>query len=237
VRESKGVIEVSEAVDLSPSTTHRIIRALVKMNYLAQDEDNKKYKIGMKLFSLAGQIMQNNTLGAMARPYLMELSDQVGETVHFCVIENFKTYLIERVVSKKNLTHTSNLGFKDDPHLSSFGKVLLANMELNKIDEYIEKANFVKLTENTIIDKDTLRKELEKVREQGYAVDHEEIEEGLFCIAAPIFNSEGKVAAAMSVSGPAFRVAAEFDRNLQSVQEAAKKISKAIGWKLLDLER
>lgn len=236
-KEGIGVIEISEAVELPASTTHRILTSLVDLNYLVQDRISKKYTPGRVLFSISGKLVRENSLAELGRPFLMDLSDKTGETVHFCVLEDNKTYLVDKVRSNKNLTHTSNMSFRDEPYITSFGKVLLANMSDDKIDEYIANTALLRRTPNTITDRDVLRAEFKKIRDQGYAIDNEEAEEGLFCIAAPINDSKGKVSAAISISGPAFRIKDDFDKNLKSVLQVADEMSKAIGWKLSNKER
>lgn len=232
-----GVIEASEFVDLPPSTTHRILTALVKQSYLSQDKVNKKYYPGKMLFAISGKLVRDNSLATLGRPFLVDLSDETGETVHFCILEDYKTYLIDKVRSNKNLTHTSNMGFKDEPYLTSFGKVLLANMSDEQIEKYIETSTFIRRTPNTIIDKSELKKELRSIKREGYAVDNEEAEEGLYCIATPVYDSNGSVAAAISISGPTFRVKEDFDKNLECLKKASKNMSAALGWKFLNKYR
>lgn len=232
-----GVIEISEAVELPASTTHRILTSLAGLNYVTQDRISKKYTPGRVLFAISGKLVRENSLAELGRPFLMELSDKTGETVHFCVLEDYKTYLVDKVRSNKNLTHTSNMSFRDEPYITSFGKVLLANMSNDKIEEYLSSTPLTKRTENTITDSKELRAEFEKIRNQGFAVDNEEAEEGLFCIAAPLHDLKGQVSAAISISGPAFRIKDDFDTNLKYVLEVSREMSKAIGWKLSNKER
>jgi DNA-binding IclR family transcriptional regulator len=236
-RDGIGVIEISEAVELPASTTHRILSSLVDLNYLVQDRISKKYTPGRVLFSISGKLVRENSLAELGRPFLMDLSDKTGETVHFCVLEDNKTYLVDKVRSNKNLTHTSNMSFRDEPYITSFGKVLLANMNDDKINEYLASTALLRRTPNTITDREELRFEFKKIRDQGYAIDNEEAEEGLFCIAAPIYDSKGQVSAAISISGPAFRIKDDFDKNLKFVLQTAGEMSKAIGWKLSNRER
>jgi DNA-binding IclR family transcriptional regulator len=232
-----GVIEASEVVDLPSSTTHRILTSLVKLGYLRQDRINKKYYPGRMLFSISGKLVRDNSLASLGRPFLVDLSDETGETVHFCIIEDYKTYLVEKVRSNKNLTHTSNMGFRDEPYITSFGKVLLANMSEDHIVKYIDSTTLTRRTPNTITDKSELKKELAKIKTQGYAIDNEEAEEGLYCLAAPVYDSNGTAAAAISISGPAFRVKGDFDKNLDYLLKASKDMSAALGWKLLNKYR
>ncbi len=223
---SLSVKELSESLGYNKTSTLRLIRNLEEFAYLERVEGTQRYKLGFGIYCL-GQLAESyEFIRKVARPFLNELCDLCEETVHLAVLKNGQALYIDKIESQnKALRIISEVGTSLPCHSSGLGKILLSALDDDQVDRVIEEWGFQKFTENTIVDECHLLEELNKIREQGYGTDNEEIEYGLKCVAAPIFDKQGNVVAAVSVSGPKERMDHNFNMYIQAVKEAACRIS------------
>lgn len=226
-----GIVELSERLGYPISTTHRLLNTLVEKEYIHQDKKQKKYKIGNKLLWLAGSVMGKCSLRTVSRNELIDISNITEETVHLCGFVGFDIYYLDKVEGTKSINTRSTLGLRQPAYATSVGKAILANMDENKLSSYFENIKFESFTKNTITNKDNLKKHLEKIKEQGYAIDNEELEEGLTCVAAPIFNAYGEITGAISISGPTFRIKEKMDSYISLIKEKSNLISNKLGYR------
>jgi IclR family transcriptional regulator, KDG regulon repressor len=229
--------ELSEKVELPKGTTHRLLTSMAYFDFIRQDLATKHYQLGFKLVELGNHLLNHIDLRKEARPYLISLSDDVQETVHLVVLDHNKALYIDKVDLHSRLgglQMVSSLGSRIPLHCSAVGKVLLAYMPETDAETIIQDVSSDRRTHNTITDPFELRQHLEMIRAKGYAIDDEENEEGVRCVAAPIRNEIGEVVAAMSVSGPATRVTIEkIEDSLKSqTTESAMRISRKLGFSL-----
>ena len=226
-----GVTEISKEADINKSTVYRILATLEYRGYISQNSHNEKYTTGIKLFELGSQVIGDLDLRETVKPYLENLMDLTGETVHLGILDDGEVIYIEKVESPKTIRMYSKVGKRIYAHSTSLGKVLLAYSGEEKVDEIISEKGLPRQASNTITDPDNFKIHLRKVREQGYAVDDEENEEGIRCIAGPIFDHTGNITAAFSISGPALRITrAKIDEFSSMVKEYSGKMSRALGY-------
>jgi DNA-binding IclR family transcriptional regulator len=185
---------------------------------------------------LGNLLLSQIDLRSEARPYLIHLSELVKETIHLVVQDGDKALYIDKVdlyLKSSGLQMISRLGSRIGLHCSSVGKVLLANMEKHEVEAIISKTGLIKRTANTITNTARLMRHLASIRQNGFAIDDEENEEGIRCVAAPIRNESGRVAAAMSISGPTTRITMErIETDLKiRVCETANQISGKLGYR------
>jgi len=228
---SMHITEISEKLKLYPSTTHRILDTLKHWGYVEQDPKSQKYRLGLKLLTLGMAKLHQMDLVKEATPYLKELVDQCNETIHLGVLEEGEVLYLAKEESSQTIRMISYVGKRAPLHCTALGKVLLAHLSPEERKKTLEGKVLPPLTENTITDKEQLERELSKVREQGFALDREENEKDVCCVAAPIRNYQGKVIAALSISSPIFRI----DRNAQNnikkaLLKTSEKISKRLGY-------
>ena len=228
---SMNMTELSEKLGFYPSTIHRILDTLKHWGYVEQDSNTQKYQLGLKLLELGMAKINQMDLVREASPYLKELAKQSNETVHLGVLEEGEVLYLAKEESSQTIRMISYVGKRAPLHCTALGKVLLTYLSSEERKKILGEKVLPRLTENTITDKRELEKELSKVREQGFALDREENEKDVRCIAAPIRNYHGKVIAAISISSPIFRI----DKNTQNNQkealiEISKKISKRLGY-------
>lgn len=226
-----SVKEISDMLGLSKSTVHGIIKTLEFRGYLQQNPDDLKYKLGLKLFELGTRVSGQFDLGKIARPIIKELVDELKETVHLVVFERGEVIYVEKLDGPRALRIYSQVGKKAPIHCTGVGKSILAFQEKEEIENLLANAELEPYTEFTMTDKEEIINHLQTVREQGYATDDEEIELGLKCVAAPIFDHHGKAIAAISCAAPKIRMGDErLPEVIQRIKEAADRISQSMGY-------
>ncbi|MFC1877329.1 IclR family transcriptional regulator [Thermodesulfobacteriota bacterium] len=229
--------ELSEKVDLPKGTTHRLLTSMAYFDFIRQDQVTKHYHLGFKLVELGNNLLSHIDIRKEARPYLIDLSDDVQETIHLVVLDQNKALYIDKVdlhSRRGGLQMVSRLGSRNPLNCTAVGKVLLAYMPEMDAEIIIQQIDPDRRTNNTITDPSELKRHLNTIRAKGYAIDDEENEIGVRCVAAPIRNEIGKVVAAMSVSGPTTRITSKkIDESLKTrVTETAMRISRKLGYSL-----
>ncbi|MBI9085635.1 MAG: IclR family transcriptional regulator [Desulfobacterales bacterium] len=229
--------ELSEIIELPKGTTHRLLTSLAYFDFIRQDKASKHYHLGFKLVELGNHLLSHIDVRKEAHPYLIRLGDDVQETVHLVVLDQNKAIYIDKVdfnPKRGGLQMVSSLGSRIPLHCSAVGKVLMADMPETDVDMILQNVNSDRRTRNTITDPFEMKQHLQMIRTTGYAMDDEENEEGVRCVAAPIRNEIGKVVAAMSVSGPTTRMTIEkIDESLKFlVTETAMRISRKLGFSM-----
>lgn len=224
-----NMTELSEKLGFYPSTIHRILDTLKHWGYIEQDPHTHKYQLGLKTLELGMAKLHQMDLVREATPYLKELVNQCNETVHLGVIEEGEVLYLAKEESSQTIRMISYVGKRAPLHCTALGKVLLAYLSAEERIKILGEKVLPRLTENTITDKRELEKELVKVKKQGFALDREENEKDVRCVAAPIRNYQGEVIAALSISSPIFRI----DENAQNnLKEALIKTSREISMRL-----
>jgi len=226
-----NMTEISEKLGLYPSTIHRILDTLKYWGYVEQNTNTQKYQLGLKLLELGMAKLHQIDLVREVTPYLKELVKQYNETVHLGVLEEGEVLYLAKEESSQTIRMISYIGKRAPLHCTALGKVLLAYMSEEERKKILEEKELPRLTKNTITDKGELEKELDKIREQDFALDREENEKDVRCIGAPIRNYKGKVIAAISISSPIFRIDKNVENNLkEALIKTTNKISKRLGY-------
>lgn len=227
-----SVKDISNKLGLSKSTVHGIIKTLEYRGYLQQNKDDLKYKLGLKLFELGNRVSHQFDLGKIARPIIKELVDDLQETVHLVVFEQGEVIYIEKLDGPRALRIYSQVGKKAPIHCTGVGKSILAFQEEEEMERLLSNSDLEPYTEYTVTDKEELKKQLRLIQKQGYSIDDEEIELGLKCVAAPIFDHHGHVIGAISCAAPKVRMdKVKLAEVIPRVQQAATNISQNIGYK------
>jgi DNA-binding IclR family transcriptional regulator len=231
-----SVRELSTKIKLPKGTTHRLLSSLSYFGYVRQDSKTRNYFLGFKLVELGNLLLSQLDLRKEAEPFLRNLAEKTKETVHLVFLDRNEIVYIDKVETEQNssgLKMASRVGLRNPAHSSAVGKVLLAHFPEAELKNFIKEKGLAKRTENTIIDPTQLKDHLKSVRAQGYAIDDEENEKGIRCVAAPIYNEVGKTVAATSISGPAFRITKKVIQESlkKEVMETAFKISQRLGFR------
>jgi DNA-binding IclR family transcriptional regulator len=199
-----GVTEIAGELDVHKSTAFRLVATLEQHRLVEQSGDRGKYRLGVGVLRLAGATSARLDLVQEARPICRQLATDTGETVNIAVLSESSALYLDQVAGPSALQSHNWVGQHIPLHATSNGKVLLSGLDQERLDAVLGK--LPTYTPSTITRKPKLREELERVREQGYAVAVDELEVGLTAAAAPVRNAHGDVVASMSVSGPTFRL-------------------------------
>ena len=228
-----GIRELSARTGFPPATVHRIIATLVERGYLQQNQNNRNYSLSTRFLEFADSIQQRFDLIPIARPHLEQLSMNSGENVNLCVLDGPVVVYIDHVHSQKHVLRTfTRLGARVPLYATGVGKVYLSKMGADELDTYLDSVKLERYTGKTITDRNTMLKELRMIKKQGYAVDDQEKESGVRCVAAPIFDYNGSMAAAISISGAAQWITRERIKPLaRMVMDCAERISTELGYK------
>ena len=227
-----SIHELSESLNLYPSTVHRILDTLHYLGYIEQKKNTDEYQIGLKAVELGLVKLNQIDLIKEANPFLEALSEEMNENVYLGVLFQDQVMYEAKKEASRKISLITHVGTRALVHCTSLGKVLIANLPLKDRERIIGNKPLPRLTKNTIVSRKDLEKEIEKVQRLGYAVDDEENEKEIRCVAAPIRNHKGKVIAAVSISGPYYRFTPDREKEMiKAIVETAKKISSRLGYK------
>ncbi|GLB59504.1 IclR family transcriptional regulator [Cytobacillus sp. NCCP-133] len=225
-----GVTEIAKQIDINKSSVYRILSTLVQYGYIEQDGDTGKYKLGYKFLEISSKLLDSIDLRAEARPFLQELENETNEVIHLVVYDQGEVVYIEKLEGNETLRMHSKVGKRAPMHCTSVGKAILAHLPSSVVIDILDRKGMPVHTDKTITDKEEFLKELSHVRQSGYALDLEENEYGITCVAAPIFDHLGKVVAAVSISGPTMRMTDDRLKMLKSIMvRRGKEISSRLG--------
>ena len=202
--------EVARATDLTRAAARRFLLTLADLGYVSYD--GKYFSLTARVLELGYSFLSSISLPEVAHPHLERLSAQVHESCSASVLEGTDVVYVARVAVSRIMAVRINVGTRFPAHATSMGHVLLAGLDEVRLREYLDAAELGKLTSHTITSATALRTELASVREQGYALVDQELEEGLRSVAAPVRDRGGRVVAAVNVSTHAGRVSAEVVR-------------------------
>lgn len=201
-----GVTEISEKLGLYKSNVHDILTTLTAMNYLSRSEESGKYYLGINTVRLGRAAADRYNFQNITIPHLQEIANESGEISYLTIPLGYQVYYITSVFPSGSNVHVSSIlrDCLEEMYCTSAGKAMLAFMPEEFVDEYMTLP-LTRLTSYTITEPETLRRELERIRLRGYAVDNQESAIGLRCVAAPILSYSGAVLGAISISGPSPR--------------------------------
>lgn len=223
------VTRIHDLLNFNKASTFRILRNLEEAGYLEKDPDTLKYKLGLKIFYLGSLAEPHTTIRRITRPFLERLNEKCDETVHLAVLHHGQALYLDKIEGRKTIRVITRIGTELPAHCSGVGKVLLSALSEETLDRIVRERGLPQFTDNTITELSALKTELAQVRKKGYAIDNEEIEEGLKCAAAPLRDSEGKIVAAVSISVPRERFNKEISKFISMVKETARETSDLIG--------
>jgi IclR family acetate operon transcriptional repressor len=219
-----SITELAEQLETDKSTASRLVRTLVNSDYLQQDTATRRYVIGRRLHKVSWHIVNRLPVRETAHPYLVRLVRDTGECAHTAVYSDGKALVIDDVEGEATLRVAGQTGRRIPLHCTAVGKALLADLDVPIPMDLPAR------TPQTITDPDHLRAHLEEICRRGYAVDDEENDPGVRCIAAPVRDSTGIIIATMGISGPTVRVTPDrIDDLAQVVMQAARELSLELG--------
>lgn len=224
--------QLTERVGLPLGTVHRLLSSLVERGYAAQDRETRLYGPGPRVLEVAARAAANRrfSLSRIARPALQELTSATDETSNLLTLQGDEGVYSEQVSSARLVRMFTEVGQRVPLYCTGGGKAILSGLSPDQIEAYLSRTSLRAFTPKTLASPDRLRDELEQARLRGFALDDEEREAGVCCVAAPIFDRFGRCVAALSISGPISRLSLERAAELGPlVRRAADACSLALG--------
>lgn len=200
------ITEISERMKLHKSTVHSLLKTLQEHSYIAQNPEDGKYRLGLKLAERGNFVISNIDIRKAAHKHLLDLAAKTGQTVHLGILDGREGVYIDKVEGEQAIIRYSRIGGRLPLHSTAIGKVLLAYQNPQHMERLLQLYPYQQHTASTITNEAMMCKELEQIRQQGYAVDNEENEQGVKCVAAPVFKGQDQVLAAISISTLVSRV-------------------------------
>lgn len=227
-----GLMEISAALGLHKSTVHRLLMSLIYMGYAKQDESTQKYMLSYKVVSMAGKLLDRMDIMQVAKPYLERLSDLSGEAVHLVAREDNNILYIYKIEAKVGtIRMVSHVGMVHPMYCSGVGKAIMATLPEKELRQIWNESIIEKKTDKTIVDYEEMLRVLEEVKRNGYALDDEENEKGVRCIAACLKSYQNEVKYAFSISGPTSRMTRERVKELSvDVKKVQEELSRELGF-------
>lgn len=224
-----SLAEICRRMNLHKSTAHRSLMVLERSALIERTSDNR-FRLGLKLYELGNRAVEQMDLRARVYPFLRRLAMDVRETVHLGVLQKTSVVYLDKVEPNRRICMSSKVGSSNPVYCTSLGKAMLAFQPEETIAKIVSSIRFTHYTPKTLCSREKLFEHLETVRRRGYAIDDEEIELGVRCIGAPIFNEGRSAIAAVSISGPTSRITAQnIKATAQHVLTCCREIFASLG--------
>jgi DNA-binding IclR family transcriptional regulator len=226
-----SISEISRRLKIPKSSAHLILTTLERRGFLQKNTQTGRFHFGLQLVSLSRSALENLDLREEARPFLRDLMQESGLTVHMAVLERDEAVIIEKVEAPGLVRLASWIGRRLDVNCTGVGKVLMAFLPNDELEYLLRTKAFARHNSRTIISGSALRRELMLVKQAGYALDNEEDEPGVCCIGAAVFDDRGNAVAAISVAGTTSQIGIDRVPILaRQVKRAARRISMRLGY-------
>jgi DNA-binding IclR family transcriptional regulator len=224
-----GVTEVSDFLGVDKSSASRLLQTLARYSYVEQDAETRRYRLGSQIVALSRSVLTRMPLRDQAKPHMRQLVERTGECAHLAILANGQALYIDQEESPNTLRVNNDVGTLAPLHCTALGKVLLAFSNTTIADA------LKPFTDHTITDPVALRTHLDETRRRGYAVDDEEHNVQVRCLAAPVFDFRGKIVGAIGISGPAARLPREsLPERAAIVVEIARALSNRLSFRKAD---
>lgn len=228
-KQELSLTEIVKETKLNKTTVYRFLSSLIAIGIIHKNRKNNKYQLGITLYELGNRVNIKNNLVDIAHPYLVKLVRDIDITIHFATLDGGEVLYLDKIKSKKPFQMNTYIGARAPAYCTALGKSMLAYLDEEMLEHNFSSIKFHKLTPNTLDNSRDLLKQLKKIRKKGFAVDKEEFEEGLYCLAVPVIDANNYPIASLSISGTPFEIS---DKKIQSLQkklaETANKIAKEL---------
>lgn len=227
-----GITDLSRRLDVAKSTVHRLVSSLEKYDYVKRVDDRGIYGLGLKFLEMNQVVIEKLNIVETAHPVLDELTARIDEITHLGMLDGYDLIYIDKVETTSTIRIYSQTGRRAPMYCTGIGKALLAYFQESKLAAYLDHHELLQYTDTTLTNPVKLKEELEEIKEKGYAVDNEEHEKGVRCVAAPIFNHIGEVCYAISVTAPSSRMTdSRMKEIIPLILKTSDTISKKMGYR------
>jgi len=229
-RDGLSVAQLASLIGLHRSSVYRYLSALMEQGYVVRSEEGC-YALGPRVLELATIVLERIDVRQVARAALIRLCEETEATVHLSQLNGSEVVYLDKVESSRTLPLHSRIGGRAPSYCTGVGKALLAHLHPERLERILGRLELTALTDNTIVAPEELRRELSKVRNAGYAVDRGEHEEGIHCVAAPVFDYKGDVVVAVSATDIKRKIQGNEDWYARMVQRTAEDVSQRLGYR------
>ena len=230
-RDGISLAELSKRVGLHNSTTFHLVKTMVQLGYVSQLADSRKYRIGRRMFTLAAGALDEIELVSIATPILERLTGATGEYSHFAIRSGDQIVVVAKTAGTGIFQMVDRTGAVRPGHATALGKVLLAALSPAQLERYLDTCELQPFTPKTIVERGALLREIEEVRRKGMAVDDGEFDAEARCVAVPVRDFTGRIAGAIGMSGPMWRLSRQsLQEKSKYVREAAAALSAELGY-------
>lgn len=210
---------------INKSRVFRLCETLMKSDYLLRTS-SKSYTLGPKLLVLGNVYERSNVVKSLAIPYMKKVTRLTGESTALYILDRKMCVCIARNVQTSRIVYLINEGDMMEPAPTASGRVLLAYSDSETVDEILNQSKGIRYTDMTLVDINEIKQRLDRVRQDGYGVNHQEFEDGISAVAAPIFDRQGQVVAAFAIVGPDERfIGSHLDHLIAVLLQTTKSIS------------
>jgi len=217
-KRASTITEIADELGLHKSTISRIIKTFIAKNMVDYNRTSRMYGVGPAILQMSSRYYKSHSIVSQIKDIMLLLSRQTSESVHLCALSNDSAVVVEQVEGASRLVVNAKVGNREPLHASSVGKCLLAFASVEEQVDMLAEYNFKRFTDKTISSKEQMLAELVKIREQGYAIDDNELSADIKCVAVPIFDIMGRCIYSIGISG------ANSHMNAQGIAEIAKKM-------------
>jgi len=228
--EALTVTQVAKLMDINRASSHRFLSTLREIGYVEKD-DSSRYYLTPKVIELGMKVLDRFEIRKIAHPFLQEVAAKFNETINLGYFNGEEVLTIDKIDSTEILRMDTGIGGREPAYCTSLGKAILAFLPDTLLEAYLQAMQLTAFTPNTVIAKDKLKEELMHIKENGYAIDDEELSVGLRCVGAPLFNHKGQALYAISISGPSIRMGS---KRMEEMQRELKKICNNLSGKMGD---
>jgi len=227
--EDLGVTEISQALNINKTTIFRILQTYANMGYVDQDTRTQKYRSSMKVLALGNKLLNKMEIRAIAIRYLKNLVRGVQESAHLAILDGYEIVIIDKEESSSEAAIKFHIGRRSPLYCTGLGKVFLASMKDEQVEKYCTLTRFIQHTPQTMTTAAQLKEEIKRIRLQGYAIDRQEHNAGISCVAAAVIDFTGETVAGISITGASFRIESNEELIRDNVITTARAISQALG--------
>ena len=208
-QEPTSLTDLAAKLQLNKSTVHRLVMILERHRVIERDLQTGRYRLGMRLFELGSIAISRFDIREKARHHIEQLHYEVNESVHLCTLDGGEILYLDRVEPTRSVRMECRVGKRNPAHCTSVGKAMMAWLPEREVDQILRQHGMVRRTPATMTTPAELKADLNLVRARGYAIDDEEVEEGVRCVGVAVVGYDGRPLAAISVSAPSFRLSME----------------------------
>ncbi|NPA54460.1 MAG: IclR family transcriptional regulator [Aquificae bacterium] len=226
------ILDIEENVDISHQQTEKILDVLVNRGYVNYNKKKKTYSLGIRNFEVGHSYLTHVDLRKIAKPYLQELGEKYQENIYLAIRSGYEIVYIDAYEIDRPVLVKSRVGKLLPMYASASGKIHLADMDEEELEDFFRHVKLVPFTKKTITDKDKLLKHLEEVKQNGFAIDDEEWEDEVRCLSVPVRDYTGKVAAGITLSAPSYRIPKEklINEVKEDFLQKVKELSERLGY-------